>query len=405
MHDFKPPKLSRTALPIANGIIPLALKSRRVRSVRFEPEDVERVRELRDERVVILPNHPTNTEPAIIFLLARQAGDAFHYVCCREAFDRGGGLWGKFIQRLGAYSLVRGALDRASFSMTRNLLAQPKAKVVIFPEGEVYSQNDSLLPFQSGVVQLAFWGLEDALRGDETADIKLLPVAVRYRFVEDMKPAIAHSISRLQKAVGISEAQPESIYGRIRGIGEVMVAKLEGQYGIKPDDASALGDRMDRIKRMQLERAAEIAGVKLKGGNLAEEMRVVVNAVHKVTHDSSQGKTTYDLRLWEEARNHIQPALHELDRLANWIAVYDGYVAADPSPERMVQLLVRMEQEVFGQVQIQGWQEAHVGIGDPISLAVHHSDYSTHKRETVSSVTKKCETSVQALLTGLAAKL
>jgi len=404
MNDFKPPKLNRFALGLANAVIPMALRARHVQAVHFEPDDIERFRKLKDERVVILPNHPTNTEPAIVFRLAQRAKEPFHYVCCREAFDKAGGMWGMFIQRLGAYSLVRGALDRQSFSTTRALLSKPRMKLVIFPEGEVYSQNDSLLPFQSGVIQLAFWGLEDAQKAEASADIKLQPVAIRYRFVEEMGPAILASISRLERAVGLAADERGDPYARVRAVGELVVAKLEHQFGLKPDEGMTLGDRMDIVKRTQLERAAEIARVKLRGGILAEEMRMVVNAVHKVTQDPTQAKTPYDRRLWEESRNHIKPALHELERLANWIAVYDGYVAADPTPERMVHLLVRMEQEVLGHVSIKGAQEAHVRLGEPISLSERLPGYRQDKRSTVADVTHACENVVQDLLTGLSTR-
>jgi len=404
MHDFKPPKLNRAAVAVANGIIPFALRSRQVRAVHFDSDELARFRELRKERAVILPNHPTNTEPAIVFRLSQRVGEPFHYVCCREAFDKAGGLWGKFVQRLGGYSLVRGALDRPSFAMTRQLLGKPGTKLVIFPEGEVYSQNDSLLPFQSGVIQLAFWGLEDARKAEDGADVKLQPVAIRYRFVEDMKEAILASIARLEEAVGLPVDAKGDSYARVRRVGELVVSKLEKQFGIVPVEDAKLGDRMDVVKRTQLERAAEIAKVKLRGGLLAEEMRMVVNAVHKVTQDAAQPKTDYDRKLWEEARNHIRPALHELERLANWIAVYDGYVAADPSSERMVHLLVRMEQEVLGKVSIRGTQEAFVRIGTPLSLADHFADYQADKRQTVAGITMACETQVQEMLTSLASR-
>ena len=349
-----------------------------------------------------MPNHPTNTEPAILFDLSAKTGGAFHYVACREAFNHVGGLWGWVIQRLGAYSLVRGSLDRASFSKTRELIAAKGSKVVIFPEGEVYSQNDSLLPFQTGVVQLAFWGFEEARRTDPSVDVRLLPVAVRYTFTQDMTREIADAIERLERAVGLKVASSDTNYDRIRRVGERVVAKLESQYELKLPSEASLGDRMDVIKRTQLDRAAQIAKVSLKDGTLAEQMRSVINAVHRVTEDPSGAKTDYDYRLWEEARNHMQPALHELDRLSNWIAVYDGYVASNPSPERMVHLLVRMEKEVLGSVQIRGRQKAHVRLGNPISLAEFEVEYSNDKRATVASVTEQVEESVQALLDELA---
>jgi 1-acyl-sn-glycerol-3-phosphate acyltransferase len=401
-QDFKPPKLNRAILALANACVSYALRWRNVLGVVTRKQDEELLKSLQKERLVLLPNHPTNTEPAVLFTLGDRCGMPFHYVACREAFDCAGGIWGWLIQRLGAYSIVRGALDRQSFNMTKQLLASPGSKVVIFPEGEVYSQNDSLLPFQSGVIQLAFWGLEEARKTDPAADVKLIPVAIRYSFVQDMKKEILDSIERLERAVGLRVAREDAEYDRVRRVGELVVGKLEQQFDIEPADGAPLGERMDLVKHTQLERAADIAKVKLKGGSLPEEMRSVINAVHRVTQDDSAVKTDYDRRLWEEARSHMQPALHELDRLANWIAVYDGYVGSNPTPERMVHLLVRMEKEVLGEVVIRGKQLAHVGIGEPISLADRLPAYEADKRATVASVTHEVEASVQGLLNLLA---
>lgn len=397
-QDFKPPKPNRVIRALANACVSYALRWRSVVDVQTRAEDLERLSALRNERVVLTPNHPTNTEPAVVFTLGDRANLDFHYVACREAFDCAGGLWGWLIQRLGAYSIVRGALDRASFNTTKELIAKPASKVVIFPEGEVYSQNDSLLPFQTGVVQLAFWGLEEARKSQLDADVKLLPIAIRYRFVQDMTQPILDSIERLERAVGIRVAREDKPYDRLRRVGELVVAKLERQFNIEPASEMSLGDRMEAVKLRQLERAAEIAKVELKGGSLPDQMRAVINAVHRVVQDDSRSKSDYDLRLWEEERSHIQPALHELERLSNWIAVYDGYVAANPTPERIVHLLVRMEKEVLGEVVIRGKQIADVRIGSPLSLADRLPAYQADKRASVANVTHEVEASIHQML-------
>ncbi len=401
-QDFKPPKPNSAFRALANACVSYALRMRDVVDVDTPPKDLDKLKSLSRERVMLLPNHPTNTEPAILFNLGDRAGTLFHFVACREAFDHVAGLWGWLIQRLGAYSIVRGALDRPSFNMTKQLLARPGGKVVIFPEGEVYSQNDSLLPFQSGVIQLAFWALDEARKQDFLADVMLLPIAIRYRFVQDMRQPILESIQRLEVAMGIRVVPEDDVYVRIRRVGEAVVVRLEKQFELPALPEATLDPRIERIKRTLLERAANIARVELKAGSLPEQMRAVINAVHQVVQPEPTYRTDYDQRLWEEERNHIQPALHELDRLSNWIAVYDGYVAENPSPERVVHLLVRMEKEILGSVVIRGKQRAHVRIADPIPLSEYGAAYQENKRETVAQVTKRVEESVQALLLKMA---
>jgi len=97
--------------------------------------------------------------------------------------------------------VVRGTIDRESFRYTRSLLAKPKTKLVIFPEGEVYSQNETLLPFQTGAIQLAMWGQEEARKSEPGAKVLLLPCAIRYRFVGDVQPALAFCIERFRARV------------------------------------------------------------------------------------------------------------------------------------------------------------------------------------------------------------
>ena len=63
--------------------------------------------------------------------------------------------------RLGAYSIVRGAVDRDSFRLTRETLTKGEQKLVIFGEGEISHQNETIMPFESGIAQFGFWALND----------------------------------------------------------------------------------------------------------------------------------------------------------------------------------------------------------------------------------------------------
>ena len=85
-------------------------------------------------------------------------------MCARETFDRkiaGLKLRGFVMTRLGVYSVVRGAVDRDSFRMTRETLAKGARKLVIFGEGEISHQNETIMPFESGIVQFGLWALND----------------------------------------------------------------------------------------------------------------------------------------------------------------------------------------------------------------------------------------------------
>ena len=408
--DFRPARLRLPTLRLFWAVLPLLLRRFcDIVRVDISPEDVARLRALGGDRLLLTPNHPTNDDPALLFALSRAANVPFHYLACRETFDGLGGLWGRVIQRLGAYSVVRGTADRESFRATRDLLAVPAGKVVIFPEGEVYSQNDTLLPFHTGVVQLAFWALEDARKADKAGgvDILLLPVAVRYQFVQDMTRPIARSLASLEEALGLPTVAGAEPYARLRRIGIAVLETMEAEYGLKRDGA-ATGDltpRMNSLKTLLLDRAAALIGVTLApDAALPDRMRTLMNAVYAVTREEpSARRSPYRERLHRQQAARVGPLMQDLNRVANWIAAEDHYAGARPTPERLADTLRRLEVEAFGASRLRGLRRAAVRIGSPLSLAACYDAYRADKRATVARVTHDLEAAVQALLDASAA--
>ena len=402
---FISPKQNGIVISLTRWIVPWVLRRRHVVKVECPEADLDRLRSLRDERVMLIPNHPTATEPIVMYYLTRLVKQRFHFVCAREVFDMAHGLWGWVIRRLGAYSIVRGTSDRRSFKMTRQILAQPGAKLVMFPEGEVYSQNDSLLPFHGGVVQLGFWGLEDLLKAETQEPLYILPIAMKYKYVEDMRPAIVAALDRLEAALDLPGGADEP-YGRIRRIGETVIGKLEADYGVcadgtpaePEDEQDGLQTRMLALKQAIVQRVAEGLRIPAPSGPVPSQMRYLINALHEVTDDEQPLECSYDARLWADHRSRAEPLLRDLDRLSNWVAVFDGYVAAHPTPERMGDLIQRLEIEVLGEIRCVGKQHCLVRMGEPVNIADHYDRYKADRRETVEWLTEEFELAVQSML-------
>src|SRR6185295_10298825 len=113
------------------------------------------------KRTIICPNHPSHSDPESMFAFSAITGEDFNFLAAREIFDYNNGWNGWVIQHLGVYSVVRGACDRESFKTTKSLLVSGKKKLVIFPEGEISNQNDTLMTLESGVAQMGFWALDE----------------------------------------------------------------------------------------------------------------------------------------------------------------------------------------------------------------------------------------------------
>ena len=110
--------------------------------------------------------------------------DQFYYMCARETFR--GGIRSFLMQRFGVYSVVRGSIDREAFRTTRRLLAEGQHPLVMFAEGEISRQNDTVLPFESGVIQLCFWALDDMTKAGAVKPLYAVPIGIKYIYDEEM---------------------------------------------------------------------------------------------------------------------------------------------------------------------------------------------------------------------------
>jgi hypothetical protein len=43
------------------------------------------------------------------------------------------------------------------------------------------------MPFQSGVIQLAFWALDELNKQNNPQNIFILPIAIKYKYLKNMK--------------------------------------------------------------------------------------------------------------------------------------------------------------------------------------------------------------------------
>jgi 1-acyl-sn-glycerol-3-phosphate acyltransferase len=367
--NFRPARPSRFFTGIVWRVLPFALRQRQVLRVEIGDEDIKCLQALENERVILTPNHPTNTDPALLLELSHRARMPFYYLSCREAFDGWSGLWGVLIQWLGAYSVVRGTVDRESFRYTRELLARPKTKLVLFPEGEVYSQNDSLLPFQVGAIQLALWGQEEARKSEPKARVLLLPIALRYRFAEDVRAELDRKLACLEKKLQLPSArdlQLENLHARMRAIAVKVLAEVEREYSLSPQEGADLTPRFLAAKEAALQRAANLLDEKMPRGEVPERMRVLLHRAESELHELQENPRAYDGQAHD--KNRVLAAWRDLERLANWVAIYDGYASQKLSAERLAEVIFRLENDVLGKASHAGTRIATVRVGAPLEL-------------------------------------
>ncbi|MEM9541473.1 MAG: 1-acyl-sn-glycerol-3-phosphate acyltransferase [Cyanobacteria bacterium P01_E01_bin.42] len=343
--------------------------------------DLEKLKAIEGDRAVLMPNHPSFNDAIALGLLSARSGQLFHYLVAHDNFH---GWRGKFLQRMGCYSIKRGMGDRASIAYTLDLLRQNATKLVIFPEGGCSYQNDTVMPFRPGAVQMPLQALQKLAK--QTPDIPnlfLVPISCKYRYWTPMTKAIAKSLRNLETRLEIVPPTQE-FYPRLRAIGESVLNRIEREYAIVPPNT----DESDLNQRIETARSRIITDCEQKLGIDARSHLPLRERVYKIQSllDSQSEPSPVSIPLYKATI-----------RLLNFDALYDGYVAADPTVERFLDTLTRLEREVLeiDRPQPKGDRDVLLAIGDPINLKDYLSAYKQERTQTVAKLTQQIQNIVQ----------
>jgi 1-acyl-sn-glycerol-3-phosphate acyltransferase len=366
-------------------------------------DGLQRFRKLAGKRVLICPNHSYRHDPEVMFEFGRQAGESFNYIAAREVFDYNNGFNGVLLQKLGCYSVVRGAADRESFKTTKSLLAAGKKKLVLFPEGEISYQNDAILPLESGAVQLTFWALEELQKTQPTEPIYVLPIALKYSYRSNITEQLRECISILEKKLNLPSHNEETLYQRTRMAALKILEGLERQYGCKVTAESTVAERMTQVKEKSLRGMAEVLDVQLPPlkNTYLDWVRALRNTMDDFIYEDTKQMSDYEKKLHAERTAQIKKYYRDLDRIVGFIALYDGYLSPPATQERIANVVEMMETEVFQEKTIKGPRLVTVDVGEPINLLEMYAEFKKNKRAVLERTTADLSGQIHGMLDGL----
>ena len=401
MLDFKPPKPNSLFIRVAQWLVPLVLRGPlKISKFVIDPESLEHLKAIANHPTVLVPNHADYADASIMFALSKRLEDQFYYMCARETFI--GSIRSFFMQRFGVYSVVRGSIDRGAFRTTRSLLTEGKHPLVMFAEGEISRQNDTVLPFESGVIQLCFWALDDMTKAD-AVKLYAVPIGIKYIYDEEMWDEIEKALARLEREI-LPQRSPasEDLYERLRRVGAAVVSVLEREYRLQADENRSLNERIEQLRERILSQMEEFMGVTPQTTVLPRtRVRALKNLVDAEIYRETEEISTYERQIHEQRLETFQEFYPDLNRLINFIAIYDGYVGENRSPERFLEVITRLEREVFGSSKPRGPRSAFMRFGTPKNLLDLYDTYKRQKKQTVQDITLELETEVQELISSM----
>jgi hypothetical protein len=405
MLDFLPPRESALARALARVVGPLLLKRVfKVAEVDIDAASVAVVQSTDGFPTVILPNHPTKADPAVVYQLSKQARRRFRFMAARETFGHRGlaRVIGLLMQGLGVYSVIRGGADRRAIRTTTDTLVEASRRLVLFPEGLITSQNGTLMAFERGVVQSCFWALDALTRADDHRPLYVIPTAIRYHYPEPVWDQIDTALRRLERRLdrqsSAKASGTEERYPRLRRIGASILSVVEREYRVAGGDEVEMNVRITALRHAilaQMETALALGTdpeqppaqrIALIRNAVDEEVFGSVGEVGEVGDAGDYARDVHSRRLAT-----LQRFYSELRRMRNFVSIYAGYVSEDPSQERYLEVIRRFEVEVFGKVKTRVPTRATLRCGPPIDLADEYARYraseSRHAKRTVTAET------------------
>ncbi len=362
-YRFVPPRRGRFWWHVFRFLLPGYLRrSAGITAVELRGVDLLRASLAAGHGVLLAPNHCRPCDPLVLGPLSYAVGRPFYIIASWHVFMQHR-LQSFLLPRLGCFSIYREGSDRESLKTAMHLTAEAARPLVIFPEGVISRHNDLLNHLMEGTALMARGAAKQRAAADPPGRVVVHPVAIRYLFDGDIGATARPVLAEIERRLSWRPADDLPLPDRIARIGGALLALKEIEYlgaartGPVAARLAALIDRLlvpPEAEWVKGRREPEIVGrVKLLRIALVPEM-----AAGTLPEPELQ-------RRWR----HLADLY-----LAQQLSCYPpDYLAADPTPERLLETIERFEEDLTDRARVHAPLRAIVEVGPAIEVSPERS--------------------------------
>jgi 1-acyl-sn-glycerol-3-phosphate acyltransferase len=330
--------------------------------------------------VLIVTNHVSYPDAIVLAEVSQRISCPFYYMTAWQVFGLASPLKRAILRRLGCFSVDREGTDLAAFRTAVEILQTKPCPLVIFPEGEMYHNNDRVMPFHDGAAAIA---LSAARKSDRP--IVCVPCALRYESLEDPTRELEHLLDRLEQRFFWRPSGKLPHVERVYHLAEAALALKEIEH-MGQTQTGTVPERLEALCAFVLNQLEERYG--LDG---AEDS--VPRRVKKLRQTALER-----LRELPDDARERELIARDLDEVFLAVQLFSyprKYLAERPSLDRLADTLDKLEEDILGvpHATVRGRRRATLSVGDPLFIA---SDKRT--QPSAAELTLMLETSVQQLL-------
>jgi hypothetical protein len=261
-------------------------------------------------------------------MLSEEVRQFFYYLVSYHMF-RNSRFLGWWVNRLGAISILREGADRPAMRASIDILARAERPLVLFPEGTWFRQNDRLGPLQEGVALIA---RQAARVGDRP--IVVHPVAIKYWFLADPRPALEQRLRRLETLLTWRPQDHLDLVERIDKVSGAFLAIKEIEH-FGGAQTGSLDERLTHLAESHVSSLEKLHWGALREGILLDRVRRLRQLlVRRLVEAAGDGGACERIR-------------HMLDNLLlceGLISHSQEYLCERPSSERLAEAIQRLEE-------------------------------------------------------------
>ncbi len=393
-REFLPAKPSQWLIKAAQTLVKteLALKYK----LHIGDDDLEVLKSLPPGAgVVLIPNHADETDPRICLELSRRTGKRFFSMCNREAFDEIYGLAGWALQRLGHFSVERGAHDTDAKKFAIETVQKGEDVLVIFPEGEIFYLNEMVQAFHSGAVEICMQAIVEKRKTDPNFTAFLVPMAIKYHYTLPIENLLLTRIEKMEARLSIKEYAP-TLSGRLHRIQKTLLEREQAAYKIQIETTG----QDDLYQEIVETENAIISQVEEKHKERKVSQSHIIDQSWQLSAELKEDLAIQtDIAVQKELKQDID-ALKEVAQLSSWRPQYYG---DDASLDRLAEGLMKLERELYRikRPAPLTTRDVYVKLSEPIDLSTVLPQYEEDARSLRHSLTENLQEKIQGLVDNL----
>lgn len=308
--------------------------------------------------IMLAPNHCRPCDPMVLGSLTYEVKRPFYVVASWHVFMQNR-VQNFLLPRVGGFSIYREGSDREALKTAMHVTAEAKRPLVIFPEGVISRHNDKLNHLMEGTALMARGAAKQRAALNPPGKVVVHPVALRYYFDGDIETAVPPVLRDIEHRLTWHPQDHLLLRERIAKIGGALLALKEVEYFGAPQ-AGSIAERLEGlIDRLLLPLEAEwVKGRREK--EIVGRVKLLRTAI--VPEMVSGGLSEAELqRRWRHLADMY---------LAQQLSCYPpDYLAADPTPERILETVERFEEDMTDTARVHLPMRAVIEVGEAIEVS------------------------------------